>query len=66
MAANAGALYNSAENTYGTDEFANMWAGVAVNATYNITLDDTFTLQPGVYAGYTWIGAADYLSKSGV
>ena len=66
LAANAGALYNSAENTYGTDEFANMWAGVAVNATYNITLDDTFTLQPGVYAGYTWIGAADYLSKSGV
>lgn len=65
LAANAGALYNGAESEYGTDEFANMWAGAAMNATYNIALDDTFTLQPGVYAGYTWIGAADYISVSG-
>ena len=65
LAANAGALYNNAENKYGTDEFANMWAGAAINATYNIALDDTFTLQPGVYAGYTWIGSANYMSMSG-
>lgn len=65
LAANAGALYNNAENEYGTDEFANMWAGVALNATYNIALDDTFTIQPGVYAGYTWIGASNYMSMSG-
>lgn len=65
FAANAGALYNSVETEYGFDEFANMWAGVAMNATFNIALDDSFTIQPGVYAGYTWIGSADYMSMSG-
>lgn len=65
FAINAGSLYNNAENIYGTDEYANMWAGAALNATYNISLDDTFTLQPGIYAGYTWIGSANYISASG-
>lgn len=65
FAANAGALYNNAEHKYGNDEFANLWAGAALNATYNIALDDTFTLQPGVYAGYTWVGSANYMSMSG-
>lgn len=65
LAVNAGALYNNAENEYGTDEFANTWAGAALNATYNIALDDTFTLQPGIYAGYTWVGSANYMSMSG-
>ena len=65
IAANAGALYNNAEHEYGNDEFANMWAGAALNATYNIALDESFTLQPGVYAGYTWIGSANYMSMSG-
>lgn len=65
LAANAGALYNNADSEYGTDEFANMWAGVAMNATFNLALDDTFTLQPGVYAGYTWIGSSNYISVSG-
>ena len=65
LAANAGALFNSTEHEYGIDDFANSWAGAALNATYNIALDDTFTIQPGVYAGYTWIGSADYVSLSG-
>ena len=64
LAANVGALYNNAESEYGADEFANMWAGVGLNATYNIELDETFTIQPGVYAGYTWIGSANYISVS--
>ncbi len=64
FAVNAGALYNNAEHENGGDEFANMWAGAALNATYNIALDDSFTIQPGVYAGYTWIGSANYISAS--
>ena len=64
FAINAGSLYNNAENIYGSDKYANTWAGAALNATYNIRLDDTFTLQPGFYAGYTWIGFADYISIS--
>lgn len=62
--ADAGALYNNAENIYGNDEFTNAWAGAALNATYNIELDKTFTLQPGIYTGYTWIGSANYISSS--
>ena len=64
FAANFGALYNNAENMCGNDEYANMWTGAALNATYNIELDDSFTLQPGIYAGYTWIGSANYISAS--
>lgn len=60
-----GALSNRAENTFGTDEFSNMWAGAAVNVTYNIAIDDTFTLQPGVYGAYTWIKSANYTADSG-
>lgn len=65
VALNAGVLSTNATNEYGTDEFANTWAGAALNATYNISLDDTFTIQPGIYAGYTWIGSANYTSASG-
>lgn len=63
--ANMGAIYNQSENIYGTDEYANLWSGVAVNATYNIALDKTFTLQPAIYAGYTWVQSANYISASG-
>ncbi len=65
LAADFGTLYNNAEHQYGNDEFANMWAGAALNMTYNIALDNTFTIQPGVYAGYTWISGANYMSMSG-
>lgn len=65
FAGTAGALFNGAEHEYGTDEYANTWAGVAMNATFNLELDDSFTIQPGVYAGYTWIGSANYASMAG-
>lgn len=65
LIANAGAMYNSAEFDTGTDEYANMWVGGAINAAYNIALDATFTLQPNVYAGYTWIKSANYTSTDG-
>ena len=65
LAADAGAMYNNAESVFGTDEYANMWAGASMRATYDIALDDTFTLQPEIYAGYTWIKSANYISASG-
>ncbi len=64
FAANAGTLYNKITNDYLSDEFANAWLGAAINATYNIAIDDSFTLQPGVYAGYTWLGSANYISST--
>lgn len=66
FAANAGALYNTAQTPHtGTDEYANMWMGAAINARYNFRLTEIFTLQPGVYGGYTWINSANYVSTSG-
>lgn len=60
-----GALYNHARAEFGTDEYANIWAGMAARASYNIAVTDTFTFQPNLYAGYTWIKSANYISKSG-
>lgn len=65
FAINIGSLSNTAESLYGVDKYTNMWSGAALNATYNINIDDTFTLQPGLYAGYTWVGSGNYISISG-
>lgn len=65
LAANAGALYNSAEYNIHSDEYANLFAGLGAKVTYNIALDATFTLQPGVYGGYTWIRGANYTMSDG-
>ncbi len=62
---NGGVLDNSADNIYGTDDFTNFWIGAVANATYNIALDNTFTIQPGIQLGYTWIKSDDYTSASG-
>ena len=65
VAGDFGAMFNSAESDFGTDDFTNIWLGGALNASYNIVLDDSFTLQPGVYLGYTWIKSNSYESESG-
>ena len=62
---NGGVLDNTTDNAFGTDEHTNFWVGGAFNATYNIILDKTFTLQPGIGAGYTWIKSENYTSASG-
>ena len=62
---NGGILTNDAEYTVGTDSYTNTWAGAAANASINIILDSTFSLQPGVQIGYTWISADNYISATG-
>ena len=62
---NGGVLDNNADNIFGTDSFTNFWLGAVANATVNIPLDNTFTIQPGVQLGYTWIKSDDYTSASG-
>lgn len=62
---NGGAQNNSSETIYGTDEHSNFWAGAAAEFTYDFTLDNTFTLQPGINIGYTWIRGENYTSTSG-
>ncbi len=62
---NSGALTNHVHHNFGHDEYVNLWTGAAINTQHNIELDRTFSLQPGIYAGYTWIRSADYTSASG-
>ncbi|MBQ2017332.1 MAG: autotransporter domain-containing protein [Alphaproteobacteria bacterium] len=62
---NSGAVNNTADTLFGIDEITNFWVGGNVNATYNITLDNTFTLQPNAQIGYTWIKSENYTSASG-
>ncbi len=63
---NGGAIQSDAKHAFGTDDYTNMWTSAGVNATYNINLDNTFVLQPGIYLGYTWVKSGDYLSESGI
>ncbi len=60
-----GVLTSSAETLMGSDSYTNIWTGGAINMNYNIILDDTFTIQPSLYVGYTWIQDTEYASASG-
>ena len=62
---NGGVLNNSADTTFGTDEFTNFWLSGMIRTTYAIALDDTFSLAPGLNIGYTWIKSENYTSASG-
>lgn len=62
---NGGVLNNSVDTIHGNDEYTNFWTGVAISATYDFALNGTFTLQPGIHLGYTWIRGEDYTSASG-
>lgn len=62
---NGGVLNNSADTTFGTDEFTNFWLSGMIRTTYAIALDDTFSLVPGLNIGYTWIKSENYTSASG-
>lgn len=62
---NGGVVNNTTDTTFGTDETTNFWIGGLVNTTYNIIMDNTFTLQPNIQFGYTWIKSENYTSASG-
>ena len=62
---NGGVLNNTTDTAFGTDEHSNFWLGGAAEITYDFAMDNTFTLQPGIHLGYTWIRGEDYTSASG-
>ena len=62
---NGGILNDSVGTIHGNDEHSNFWTGGAISATYDFALDGTFTLQPGIHLGYTWIQGEKYTSASG-
>lgn len=61
---NGGVINNTTDTKFGTDETTNFWVGGIVNTTYNIVMDSTFTLQPNIQFGYTWIKSENYTSTS--
>ena len=64
-AVDLGLLFSDAKSVLTDYDFTSFWAGAAINTSYNIALDDAFTLQPGVYLGYTWIYSDGYVSETG-
>lgn len=60
-----GILSNTVDTTFGSDEYTNMWAGAMLNTTYDIAMDSTFTIQPGLQTGYTWVETDNYTTASG-
>lgn len=62
---NGGVANNTTDTTSGIDETTNFWVGGLINTTYNIAIDNSFTLQPNAQIGYTWIKSENYTSASG-
>lgn len=57
-----GVIFTNSEIISGDDEFANPWVGGTIKTSYNLKLDDSFSLRPTLYIGYTWIKSANYTS----
>lgn len=64
-AADFGALFSDTKATLGDYDYTHFWAGAGLNISYDIALKNWFTLQPGVYGGYTWIYSKGYESATG-
>lgn len=60
---NAGAISSDANLSHEKIDYSNAWIGGTIHGAYNIAIDDTFTLQPNLYAGYTWIKSDDYTTR---
>lgn len=62
---NGGFIGNEDKHSFGTDKFDTYWAGIALKGGYNYKLNNGVTVQPNLYAGYTFVNNEDYTSTSG-
>lgn len=62
---NGGFIRNEDKHSFGTDKFDTYWSGVALKGGYDYKLNNNVTVQPNIYAGYTFVNNEDYTSKSG-
>lgn len=62
---NGGFIQNEDKHSFGTDKFDTYWAGIALKGGYDYKLNNGVTVQPNIYAGYTFVNNEDYTSKSG-
>jgi len=58
---NAGAMFSDSELHHGAFDYSNAWVGTMIHGAYNIAIDDTLTLQPSLYAGYTWVKSDNFI-----
>ena len=61
---NGGFIGNEDKHSFGTDKFDTYWAGIALKGGYDYKLNNGVTVQPNLYAGYTFVNNEDYTSKS--
>lgn len=62
--ANAGILTNKAKGVEGTDKFDTYIGGVAMKTGYNYAVS-SLTLQPSLYASYTYVNSENYRTSRG-
>ncbi len=62
--ANIGAMFSDSKLTHGSFDYSNSWVGTMIHGAYNIAIDDTLTLQPSLYAGYTWVKSDNFIINS--
>lgn len=55
-----GKIDNEMPYNIGGGSYDNTWIDASAETTYDILLDYTFTLQPGLRIGYTWVKSGDY------
>ena len=65
MAADFGTLYTDIDSSFGNQDLTNVYMGAAANISYDIVLNNAPVLQPGLYAGYTWVYSHGYESAGG-
>lgn len=65
LAADFGTLYTDVKSPIADQNLTNLWLGVAAKISYDIALDQESVLQPGLYAGYTWVHSNGYETTSG-
>lgn len=62
---NGGFIKNEDKHSFGNDKFDSYWTGVALKGGYDYKLNESTTVQPNIYVGYTFVNNEDYTSKSG-
>lgn len=51
---NTGSLKSKTDFATITDDYTNVWFGIATDIAYNIKLSNNFNLYPDLFIGYTW------------
>lgn len=51
---NTGSLKSATDFATITDDYTNVWFGIATDIAYNLKLTNSFSLYPNLFVGYTW------------